>query len=172
MKTSIVLTVIADDQPGIIQTVSETLQNHDGNWSQSSMSSLGGQFAGILLVSVPAEETDACLAELSGLESRGLKITARVCGDESPVTNASSFTLDLVGHDRPGIVHDITTVLASHQVSVHDLETVVESASMAGGELFKASAQLLVPEDTDVEALESELHDLANDLMVDIRFEK
>ena len=125
-----------------------------------------------MLASVPSKESDACLALRSILETGGLKIIARVCGGEPPAETASTFTLDLVGNDRPGIVHDITTVLASHQVSVLDLDTVVESASMAGGELFKASAQLLVPESTDVEALENELHDLANDLMVDIRFEK
>jgi glycine cleavage system regulatory protein len=63
-------------------------------------------------------------------------------------------------------------VLASHQISVHDLETCVEGASMGGGDLFKANAQLQVPASADVEALENELHDMANDLMVDIRFER
>jgi len=172
MKTPIVLTVISDDHPGIIKIVSEALQEHGGNWSQSSMSSLAGQFAGILLASVPEENAAACLATLAGLESQGIQITARVCGDESAVESTSEYTLELVGHDHPGIVHDITTVLASHQISIHDLETNVEGASMGGGELFKANALLQVPAGADVEALENELHDMANDLMVDIRFER
>jgi glycine cleavage system regulatory protein len=79
MNTSIVLTVISVDQPGIIKTVSEALKSHGGNWSQSSMSSLAGQFAGILMASVPEQNADACLAALSGLESQGIQITARVC---------------------------------------------------------------------------------------------
>ena len=43
---------------------------------------------------------------------------------------------------------------------------------MSGGELFRAQAHLHIPESTDIEALNYELEDLANDLMVDIRFER
>ena len=172
MNTSIVLTIIADDQPGIIETVSEVLKKHDGNWTQSSMSSLAGQFAGILLASVPGDNTNVCLAELKALEAEGLRIIVRTSSDETLAENMEEYSLELVGNDRPGIVHDITRILASHKASVINLETSVEAASMGGGELFKARAQLLVPESSDIFALEGELEDIANDLMVDIRFEK
>ena len=43
---------------------------------------------------------------------------------------------------------------------------------MGGGELFKASARLLIPESSDIQALENELEELANDLMVDIHLER
>ncbi|NOR19380.1 MAG: glycine cleavage system protein R [Xanthomonadales bacterium] len=172
MNNSIVLTVIANDQPGVIQAVSKVLRNHDGNWTQSSMSTLAGQFAGILLVYVPNDKTEACLAELHGLESEGLRIIAHVSDEEPAKAKTHEYMLELVGNDRPGIVHDITVLLAGHNVNVRDLETVVESASMGGGELFKASAQLVVPETTDIDDLAGELEDIANDLMVDIRFEK
>jgi glycine cleavage system regulatory protein len=172
MNTPIVLTIIADDQPGIIETVSKVLTKNDGNWTQSSMSSLAGHFAGILLASVPDDKTEACLAELHGLESRGLRIIANVSGEEAGTRKTSEYTLELVGNDHPGIVHDITRILASYKASIISLETSVEAASMGGGELFKARVQMLVPESSDIFALESELEDIANDLMVDICFEK
>ncbi len=170
MNTSIVLTVIADDQPGIIQAVSTVLTNHGGNWTQSSMSTLAGQFAGILLVSMPEEKARACIAELRGLEAQGLGITVKRSSETDSTGKASAWTLKLVGNDRPGIVHEITTLLAAHKISVHDLETKVEGASMGGGALFKANVQLVVPGAVDIDALEVELEDLANDLMVDITF--
>jgi glycine cleavage system regulatory protein len=171
MNTSIVLTVIADDQPGIIKTVSRVLTNHGGSWTQSSMSSLAGQFAGILLASVPTERSAACLLELQGLESRGMQVVAHVSrGAPAESGDTQHYFLDLVGNDRPGIVHDITTVLANHNVNVHKLETVVESASMGGGEIFRVKAKLVVPMTVDIDALESELEAMANDLMVDISF--
>ena len=86
------------------------------------------------------------------------------------ISKTSTYVLDLVGNDRPGIVHEITTLLAKHKISVHDFETRVEGASMGGGELFKATAQLVIPETIDIDLLESELEDLANDLMVTIGF--
>jgi glycine cleavage system regulatory protein len=172
MNTSIVLTIMADDQPGIIQTVSRALHKHGGSWTQSSMSSLAGQFAGILLASVPIENSATCRKELYGLESQGLRVTAHI-SDQIAETEAShEYTLDLLGNDRPGIVHEITTVLANHNVNVKSLETVVEAASMGGGEIFKTKAELLVPESTDIDALEDDIENLANDLMVNISFDK
>jgi glycine cleavage system regulatory protein len=171
MNISIVLTVIADDKPGVIQTVSRVLKQHDGSWTQSSMSSLAGQFAGILLASVPKERSEACIEELHGLESVGLRIIAHATGGESISKPTNEYFLELVGNDRPGIVHDMTRVLASHRVNVHNLETLVEPASMGGGELFRANAHLLIPDNTDIEALEDDLEEMANDLMVDISFE-
>ncbi len=172
MNTSIVVTILADDQPGIIKAVSRTLHKHGGSWIQSSMSSLAGQFAGILLASVPTENSVACQQELLGLEASGLQVIAHICEPATATEETRECVLDLVGNDRPGIVHDITTVLANHNVNVRELETLVEAASMAGGELFRARAELLVPVSTDINLLESELEDLANDLMVDIRLEK
>ena len=174
MNTSIVLTIMADDQPGIIQTVSSTLHKHGGSWTQSSMSSLAGQFAGILLASVPSENSTACRKELHGLESQGLRVIARICDQADQADQAEEtheYSLDLVGNDRVGIVHEVTTVLANHKVNVKSLETVVEAASMGGGEIFKTSAELLVPEGTDIDTLEDDIESLANDLMVAISFE-
>jgi len=172
MNTSIVLTIMADDQPGIIQTVSRVLNEHGGSWTQSSMSSLAGQFAGILLASVPTENSVACQQALRGLEARGLRVIAHISEQVAATVKTLEYILDLVGNDRPGIVHEITTVLAGHGVNVRDLETVVEAASMGGGELFRARAELLVPVTSDIGLLESELENLANDLMVDISFKK
>ena len=172
MNTSIVLTVIANDQPGVIEAVSRVLGNHGGNWTQSSMSSLAGKFAGILLASVPSDNTDACIVELDGLESEGIRIITHVSDDQSGTGETHEYLLELIGNDRPGIVHDITVLLAEHKVNVNNFETLVESASMGGGELFKAKAQLVVPLTTDIDALAGDLEDIAHDLMVDIRFEK
>lgn len=170
MNNSIVLTVIADDHPGIVQTISEVLTHHGGNWTQSSMSTLAGKFAGILLASVPGSNTDACLAELKALESKGLRVIAHVSHAEAGAENTTQYTLELVGNDHIGIVHDITTLLANNNVSVNELETSVESASMAGGDIFRAKAILDIPESTDIGKLEADLEDMSNDLMVDIKF--
>jgi len=136
------------------------------------MSSLAGQFAGILLVSVPSDKTDACIVELNGLESEGIRTITHVSDDQPAMQETHEYLLELIGNDRPGIVHDITVLLASHKVNVHHFETLVESASMGGGELFKAKAHLVVPQSTDIDVLAGELEDIANDLMVDISFEK
>ena len=168
MNTSIVLTVVSDDQPGIVETLSERIAAHGGNWTESSMMSLAGKFAGILLVQVPEDRADAFIGDVTALESRGIQVVARRAGAAAERADARDATIELVGQDRPGIVHDITEVLARHAANVQELETTVQSASMSGESLFLAHAQVRVPATTDMERMRAELEALANELMVDI----
>lgn len=171
MSTSIVLTVVSDDQPGVVETLSEAIAGHGGNWTESSMMSLAGKFAGILLVDVPDEQAGAFISTLEALEPQGMHIVAQRSGSASVADSAREYSIELVGQDRPGIVHEITEVLAKHGVNVQELETTVQSASMSGESLFMAHARLFIPPAADRDKLQDELEDLANELMVDIELE-
>jgi len=171
MQTSIVITVVSDDHPGIVEALSEVIADHDGNWAESSMMSLAGKFAGILLVQLPRDNIEAFMSGLDALESRGMQVLAQ-SSDVTPVADtAREYSLELVGQDRPGIVHEITEVLADFDVNVQELETTVQSASMSGESLFMAHARIFIPPEVDMEQLQAELEDLANELMVDIELE-
>lgn len=172
MSTSIVLSIISDDHPGIVETLSELLSQHGGNWTESSMLSLAGKFAGIVLVNLPDGEADAFINGLRALEDSGMQIVAQRSGEVLPREGAREFTLDLVGQDHPGIVNEITEVLADHDINVQELETHCQSASMSGETLFLAHARLLVPRETSLRKLQDSLEDLANELMVEIKLDE
>jgi glycine cleavage system regulatory protein len=171
MQTSIVLTVVSDDRPGIVEVLSEVIADHDGNWADSSMLSLAGKFAGILLVQLPSDNVDAFFAGLKALDSKGVQVVAQL-SDAVPVAELTQeYSLELVGQDRPGIVREITEVLADFGINVQELETTVQSASMSGESLFMANARIYIPDDTDRDKFQEKLEDLANELMVDIELE-
>jgi len=172
MSSSIVLTVISDDRPGIVELLSQTLVAYDGNWVESSMLSLAGKFAGILLATVPEDQADALLIDLKALNQAGLQLMVERTDAQQSVEGGREFSLELVGQDRPGIVRDITRTLAQHQVNVEALDTQCQDASMSGERLFIAQASLLIPASVSLEALQTELEDLANELMVDIKLEE
>ena len=171
MSTSIVLSVVSDDHPGIVEKLSELLADHGGNWTESRMMSLAGKFAGILLVPVPAAQADDFISALEALESEGIQVVAQRSDSVSNADAAREYSIELVGQDRPGIVYEITEVLAKHGVNVQELETTVQSASMSGESLFMADARIFIPREADLEKLQDELEDLANELMVDIELE-
>ncbi len=171
MTCSIVLSVLCDDRPGVVETLSGVLSRHDGNWAESSMLSLAGKFAGILLAEVPEAQADGFIESLEALEAEGMKIVAERAA-ATPAGEESRFVaLELVGQDRPGIVHEITEVLARHAINVQELETTVQSASMSGERLFMAHARVFIPAGVDAEELRQELESLANELMVDVSLE-
>jgi glycine cleavage system regulatory protein len=80
--------------------------------------------------------------------------------------------LSLVGHDRIGIVREVSQVLARHAVNVEDLSTRTASAPMSAEIMFHADIDLLAGHDLDARALTAELERISNDLMVDINLDE
>ena len=166
MQGYLVLTVIGDDRPGLVESLAETIAAHDGNWLESRMSHLAGKFAGVLRVSVPQARSAALREALAALGTRGLRVVAEDGNAER--TPFREVRLSLVGSDQPGIVRDVSTVLARHRVNVEELSTERGDAPMSGQPLFKAEARLQLPTELAIEELRHDLEAVAHDLMVDV----
>jgi glycine cleavage system regulatory protein len=175
--THLVLTLLGSDRPGLVELVAGIVSAHGGNWLESRMTRLGGQFAGILRAELPEAQVKPALAAFAELEQRGLKVVATSAPDESVATTAAAsqprvMDLELVGLDRPGIVREISQLLAAGGINVEELVTERKSAPMSAEMLFEARAHVRVPAGTDVASLRASLERLASDLMVEIRLEE
>jgi glycine cleavage system regulatory protein len=160
---SLILTVVGPDRPGLVRALSQAVAASGGSWLESRMARLAGQFAGIVLVEAP----ESLLEDLRALESQGLRIVVQ--GGAAAETTGERLTLEVVGNDRPGIVRDITAVVAAHGINIEELTTGVSSGSFSGELLFKATALLRAPDAAAVEAMRAGLERLGNELMVDIQ---
>ena len=167
MRTSLVLTVIGDDRPGIVEQLSERVLATGANWEESRMARLAGQFAGLLRVSVAADQADALAATLRSLDAGGLSIVVARSGTTGAAAHRM-VRLELLGNDHPGIVRDISRALAHHGVNIEELETDLTSAPMSGDTLFRARVTLGVPSNVTVGQLRAVLEELAGELMVDL----
>jgi glycine cleavage system regulatory protein len=165
----LVLTVIGSDRPGLVELISRIIAGHGGNWLESRMSRLGGQFAGIIRVEIPAAKEEVLARDLAGLAAQGLTVVARPGGAEPVVSRLAA--LELVGLDRPGIVRDISEALARTGANVEEMTSACESAPMSGEPLFKATITISLPEGCDVAAVRRELEEIAANLLVDISLE-
>ena len=172
MTQTLVMTVIGEDRPGLVESIAALVAEHGGNWLESRMARLGGQFAGILRVEVPRERQNALTVALQTLRTRGL--TTVVQPDRAVASRPAGrpHLLELVGQDRPRIVRQISAVLTDYGVNVEELETECASAAMSGETLFKAHARLEVPADCEVAAIRAKLEKLAADLIVDISLDE
>jgi glycine cleavage system regulatory protein len=166
----LVLTLIGDDRPGLVGQLSAVIGAHQGNWLECSMAQLAGKFAGILKVSVPESRASRLRAALSELSH--LKVITETTSGTSEPKSGRRLKLSLVGHDRIGIVREVTQVLAHHAVNVEQLNTYADSAPMSAEPLFHANADLFATTELDVRALKAELEQLSNDLMVDIALDE
>lgn len=169
---TLVLTAIGDDHAGLVRALSGVVADHNGNWETSRMAHLAGKFAGIVMVTVPDDDVDALVADLEPLRERGLlEVSAELSAPALRATGQPRITLELVGLDRPGIVRDVSDVLAKRNVNIEELETETVSAPMEGGTIFKARATLTLPDMVSVDYLTEAFEDLAGQLMVDIEID-
>jgi glycine cleavage system regulatory protein len=169
MTTDLVLTLLGPDRPGLVEAVADTIAAHGGNWLESRMAHLAGKFAGILRVEVPAENTAPLMTALARLEGRGLRIVLEPSAGANAGAKPAPMELELLGLDRPGLVRDVSRLLAQQDINVEELVTDRSSAPMSGDMMFRARARLSVPPTADLAALRKELERLAGDLMVEIR---
>jgi glycine cleavage system regulatory protein len=163
----LVLTAIAEDRPGLVETLAEVVADHSGNWIDSEMARLGGEFAGILKVSVPEACVGAFERALGGLADKGIAVTVRK-GAHDQQRPGRHARLELTGQDHTGIVLEATRVLARQGVNVDALHTKVFPGSMSGEAMFQAQADVVLPEGLAVDDLRDALELIAHDLMVDI----
>ena len=168
MIASLVVTVIGRDKPGLVNALSEKVAAFGGSWLESRMARLAGEFAGIVLVDLPEANVDALAAALRDLEATGLRSTVERSAGGPPHGSYKTLKLDLVAHDRPGIVRDITQVLAQQGVNIEEFTSRIASASFSGERLFEATARLLVRDNFAIDDLRKKLERLANEMMVDI----
>jgi glycine cleavage system regulatory protein len=169
--SALVVTLLGPDRPGVVRAISDKAAEYGANWADSVMANFAGQFAGIVHLQVPAEACDALAQALRAIDSDDLHVlVARADGTkEAPALRR--IHLELVGHDRPGIIHQVSTRLAEHGVSIDTMKTRIASGAMSGEQMFHLDAQLTVPERLDTDVLRVGLEGLANELMVDVTFD-
>ena len=168
MQVPLVMTIIGPDRTGLVESVARVVADHGGNWLESRMCRLGGEFAGILRVELPTDRKQSLLDALNQI--RGLTVVVRPDAAAPPATSGRSVRMEVVGHDRPGIVREITSALARAGVNVEEFSSECTSAPMSGETLFKAAARLQLPERCDLGALKKDLEKIAADLLVDVSF--
>lgn len=164
---SYVISVLGDDRTGLVAAISEAIDRHGGNWERSHMTQLAGKFAGVVQATVPDSNAGAFVSALESLETEGV---LEVAVEEGRPTSRATTAVELrlVGNDHPGIVHELSQLLASKGVSIDDLQTDTSAAPMGGGVLFEAVATLRLPNGLEVDSLITDLEAVAADLMVDV----
>ena len=171
MLATLVMTVIGADRPGLVQMVAARVADHGGNWLESRMCRLGGQFAGILRVEVAGDRRDELVNALRTLEVDGLRVIIHAEGGAAigKPTGGSLAAVEIVGADRPGILRSVSGVFAAHGVNVEELASERVNAPMDGGVLFQARATVFVPASVKLATVRAELEKIASDLLVDVK---
>lgn len=167
MTTRVILNVIGSDRPGLTQALADAVHGAGGNWLESHLSRLGGKFVGAVLVELEDGKLASLEQQVRKVDASGLQVAIAFAGDEAaPAGGGLSF--ELVGQDRPGIVREVTSVLAALGVNIEDFTSATEPSAHSGGQLFLAGARLSLPEGVSADQVRDALEAISGEIMVDV----
>jgi glycine cleavage system transcriptional repressor len=174
MSTICVITGTGQDRVGIVAELAEYLGKHGCNLMDSSMTKLRGEFAIILMVSLPGEN----YADFkSGLEAKqaelGLTITVRELNPDELVEAEKSdrfFLVRVYGADRTGIVARVAREIARLGLNVTDVQT--KMIAQDKGDVFVMLLEATAPESLTEHKVKSTLEPVSQELGVTISAEE
>jgi glycine cleavage system transcriptional repressor len=173
MKRQVALSAIGQDQPGIVARLTRALFEQGCNLEESSMTRLKGEFAILLLVTLPEGVSGTTLEKAVEPAARELGLTLVVreladgemqAGDDS---GTIPYTLVVYGADRPGIVFHVTEAAARHALNITDLRTRVTGPTP----VYSLIMELEAPGELAVQGFRDDLQKLKGELQVETTLE-
>lgn len=159
--TSLAITVVGPDRPGIIAQTADVLSRSGMNLEDSSMTLLRGHFA-MTLICVGDSSVGEVEAALAPLVEESLTVSVRALPDEpSPPPMGETYLVTVHGADRLGIVAQLARVIAAVDGNITDLTTRL------AGELYVLAAEVDLPAAVDVGVFRTELGRVSLQLGVD-----
>src|SRR3954471_21065383 len=109
MQRNFVLTLTGPDRIGIVDEVTGLLLDRGGNVETSRMARLGGEFAVLMLVSMPSDQAARLMEGMGGLVAQGYKVTTTPAGRSYAEAHSgwAPYQIEVHGADHEGILHEI-----------------------------------------------------------------
>lgn len=167
MNQSVILTVVGSDRPGLTRAIADAVYAAGGNWLESHLARLGGKYVGSVLVELPADRLAKLEDAARAIDAEGLTVALLPAAGPQTSGRGQPLDIEIVGQDRPGIVREVTTVLAGLDVNIEDFTTAIEGSAWSGAPLFRGRAKLLLPAGTSTDRVREALERISGEIMVD-----
>ncbi|MBZ0254986.1 transcriptional regulator, partial [bacterium] len=169
MKKQLVLTLAGHDRIGVVEEVTKEILPFSGNVDASRMARLGGEFAMLMLISVPEERFGEFSQCIASLQNKGYAVTSCETqeDDSEEYDDWNMFQIEVFGADHEGIIHQITSRLAELKISVENMDSSMSPAPLSGSPLFMMLATVFAPPEFTMESLQGEMDEIGAAISVD-----
>lgn len=164
--TTLSVSAIGADRPGIVAGVTGVLVAQGCNLEDTSMTILRGHFAMTMVVASPVSAGDLATALRPVADSLGLVVDVRdIAPAPAHEPAGREYVVSVHGADHPGIVHAVATVLSDHAVNITDLTTHLVGDDEA---LYVMTLDVEIPAGADIDVVTADLRRTADGLGVTI----
>jgi glycine cleavage system transcriptional repressor len=165
-----VLTLSGPDRIGIVDEVTGLLLERGGNVETSRMARLGGEFAVLMLVSMPQEQFANLEHGLARLIAQGYKVTTARADRTYAEAHAgwSHHRIEVRGADHEGIIHEVARYLARFGINIESMDSETTAAPHSGVPLFTMTARVAVPPELSGRDWEAGLEEVGGRLNLEV----
>lgn len=168
MSQLIVISAVGTDRTGVVQDLTKVILSCGGNIEESRMTTLGSEFAMLLLVA----GNWATLNKLEqGLQKLGnnkeLTVAIRQTDAKRPAGDRMPYAVDIVSLDQQGIVFNLANFFASRDIEIADVATRSYAAAHTGSPMFSVQMAINVPSSVHIAQLREEFLEICDRLNLD-----
>ena len=168
MKQLIVLSAIGTDRPGVVKDISKAIFDCGGNIEESRMTTLGAEFAVLMLISgnwhTPAK-LEKALESIS--KAHDLSINLKKTGTREEHADCIPYGVDVICLDQPGVVLHLSEFFANRNIEICELVTRRYAAPHTGAPMFSVQMTISIPASVPIAQLRDDFHDLCEQLNLD-----
>jgi len=168
MSQLIVISAVGTDRTGIVQDLSKVILSCGGNIEESRMTTLGSEFAMLLLVSgnwATLNKLEQGLNKLGG--GKDLTVSIRQTDAKMASGDRMPYAVDIVSLDQQGIVFNLANFFATHDIEIADVATRSYAAAHTGSPMFSVQMAINVPSTIQIAQLREEFMEICDRLNLD-----
>jgi len=168
MSQLIVISAVGTDRTGVVQDLTKVILACGGNIEESRMTTLGSEFAMLLLVSGNWHTLNRLEQGLDKLcvDDR-LTVSIRKTDVKPAEQDRMPYAIDVVALDQQGIVYNLAEFLTSRDIEIADVATRSYSAAHTGAPMFAVQMAINVPSSMNIAQLREEFLEFCDRLNLD-----
>lgn len=168
MSQLIVISVVGTDRTGVVQDLTKVILSCGGNIEESRMTTLGSEFAMLLLVSGNWATLNKLEQGLNKLgDGKDLTVSIRQTDAKMATGDRMPYAVDIVSLDQQGIVFNLANFFASHDIEIADVATRSYAAAHTGSPMFSVQMAINVPSTVHIAQLREEFMEICDRLNLD-----
>ncbi len=152
----------------MVQDITKVIMACGGNIEESRMTTLGAEFAMLLLVSGNWATLGKLERELDKLGNGDeLTFAIRKTGQRQTKIDRMPYAVDVVALDQQGIVYNLANFFANHDIEIADVATRSYAAAHTGAPMFAVQMAVNIPSSVHIAQLRDEFLELCDRLNLD-----
>jgi glycine cleavage system transcriptional repressor len=168
MSQLIVISAVGTDRTGVVQDLTKVILACGGNIEESRMTTLGSEFAMLLLVSGNWATLNKLEQGLNKLgNGKDLTVSIRRTDTKTAAGDRMPYAVDIVSLDQQGIVFNLANFFTSHDIEIADVATRSYAAAHTGSPMFSVQMAINVPSTVHIAQLREEFMEICDRLNLD-----